>query len=122
MGLELCLKCLVFFYSFCVFLVLLKQARLNFVLIGLQLSDTVSESTSLGTSIATGPGGSRSAREAASNTAAGSLEREVAQAAKTSDADQRTIDALRAEIQRLKTAPPAFGQWTPRGQGGSVCE
>ena len=46
----------------------------------------------------------------ASNTAAGSLEREVAQAAKTSDADQRTIDALRAEIQRLKTAPPAFGQ------------
>ena len=34
------------------------------------------------------------------------LEREVAQAAKTSDADQRTIDALRAEIQRLKTAPP----------------
>ncbi len=46
----------------------------------------------------------------ASNTAAGSLEREVAQAAKTSDADQRTIDALRAEIQRLKTAPAAFGQ------------
>lgn len=52
-----------------------------------------------------------------SSTAAGSLEREVAHAAKTSEADQRTVDALRAEIARLKRAPASFAPAQMRSGG-----
>ena len=48
--------------------------------------------------------------ERSSATAAGALEREVEQSAGRSEADQRTVDALRAEIARLRgvaaAAPP----------------